>query len=89
MSALREYLAELDLEVLLLEPPEMDAAVVGLVERCGMEPVVCYDRSKVIALLMANDGMDEEEAEEFFDFNIGGAYLGEATPMFLSPIVLH
>lgn len=89
MSTIREHLAELDIEVMLLEPSDMDAAILGLVERCGMEPVVCYDRNKVIAILMERDGMDEAEAEEFFDFNIGGAYMGESTPMFLTPIVLH
>jgi hypothetical protein len=61
----------------------MDAAIVGLVSAFGKEPVVCYDREKVIEILM-EDGMDEEEAEEFFSFNIEGAYVGEATPMFIS-----
>ena len=28
-------------------------------------------------------GMDREEAEEWFDFNTAGAYMGPRTPMFL------
>jgi hypothetical protein len=28
-------------------------------------------------------GMDEEEAEEFFSFNTLGAWVGENTPLFL------
>ena len=30
------------------------------------------------------DGMDRDEAEEFFWFNIEGAYVGEATPVCLT-----
>ena len=38
-----------------------------------------YDYDKIIASLVA-DGMDEDEAEEFYGFNIEGAYAGETTP---------
>ena len=31
------------------------------------------------------DGMTEEEAVEYFEFNIIGAWMGEETPCFLSP----
>ncbi len=33
-----------------------DDCIVGIVERCTMAPIVCYDREKVIAALM-RDGM--------------------------------
>ena len=33
---------------------------------------------------MKRDGMEEEEAVEFFQFNIQGAYLGGATPAFMT-----
>lgn len=42
-----------------------------------------YDSYKVIAILMARDGMDEEEAIEFFEYNIDGSYVGEQTPIFI------
>jgi hypothetical protein len=42
-----------------------------------------YDYNKVIKILM-DDGMTEEEAIEYFDFNIGGAWVGEETPVFVS-----
>jgi hypothetical protein len=41
--------------------------------------------SKIIEILM-EDGMDEEEAYEYYEYNILGAYMGETTPMFLDPI---
>jgi hypothetical protein len=29
------------------------------------------------------EGMDEEQAQEYFSYNIAGAYVGEQTPVFL------
>lgn len=81
--SIREAINELEGEFLLLEPQAMDEAIVGLVAAFGKEPVVCYDREKVIEILM-RDGMSDEEAEEFFDFNIAGAYMGDATPVFIT-----
>ena len=61
-----------------------DEAFIGMVERCGLPaPVVLYDRGKCIQILIDRDGMTYEDAEEFFDFNVTGAWVGEYTPMFL------
>ena len=51
----------------------------------GQEPAVCYDEAAVLSAMVA-DGMTEEEAEEWFEFNTIGAYLGEATPRFLTRV---
>ena len=40
-----------------------------------------YSGEKVIEVLMDRDGMTEEEAYEFMDFNIAGAYMGPHTPV--------
>jgi hypothetical protein len=70
-------------DLLFLDPPEQfDECILGAVYRCTAEPVVCYDQQKVIEALMRS-GMDEDEAAEFFDFNIACAYVGPRTPMFL------
>lgn len=79
----REYLADVHPELIILEPPELDAAILGLVERCGSEPVLCYSRRKLIECF-EKQGMSTEDAEEWIDFNIVGAYLGETTPMILT-----
>lgn len=71
-------------DLLFLDPAEQfDSCIVGVVYRCGMDPVVCYDEEKVIQSL-EQSGMDREEAEEFFSFNTAGAYVGPQTPMFLT-----
>ena len=41
-----------------------------------------YVNGKIISELV-KDGMDEEEALEFYDFNIVGAYMGEFTPIYI------
>ena len=57
--------------------------IVGVVERFGQPPIVCYDKERVIESL-ESDGMEKDEAHEFFDFNQIGAWMGELTPCFLS-----
>jgi hypothetical protein len=32
---------------------------------------------------MERDGMSREDAEEYFDFNVAGAWVGEGMPVFL------
>lgn len=41
-----------------------------------------YSVRLIIDKLIREDGMDELDAIEFFDFNIGGAYVGEQTPIY-------
>jgi len=71
----------------LLKADGFDEAILGVVERIGIQ-AICYDKDKVISILMERDGMDEEEAIEFFYFNIAGAWVGESTPLFLDRMEL-
>jgi hypothetical protein len=66
----------------LLFADGFDDAILGVVERCGFDPVVCYSADKIIDILMKDD-MSHEEAVEYYEFNILGAYVGEKTPMYL------
>ena len=45
-------------------------------------PLAIYSKSKAIQCLI-DKGMDEEQAYEYFDYNVAGAYVGEQTPIFL------
>jgi len=62
-----------------------DDAIVGVAQRDG-EAFVVYDQSKVIQLLRLRDGMDEEGAIEFFEFNIIGSCGGTNAPVFVQAI---
>jgi len=61
-----------------------DDCIVGVVERFGQPPIMCYSKPKVLERLVA-DGMSEEEAEEFWSVNQIGAWVGDGTPCFLTP----
>lgn len=52
----------------------------------GFEPNLwkaVYSRSKVIQILIDRDGMDDEEAVEYAEYNVFGAYIGEKTPVWV------
>jgi hypothetical protein len=61
-----------------------DDAFVGIGRQFG-RPIAVYDRFECIEILI-RDGMSEEEAEEYFQFNVEGAYVGENTPIFLENV---
>lgn len=86
MIADRDLMEEVltDFGALYLEPRAVfDAAIIGMAERAGGLCVVAYDSDACIAALMDADGMDFDEAVEFFEFNTKGAYLGDGTPIFI------
>ena len=62
-----------------------DSAIIGISLRDGVE-IVAYDSAEVIRILRCRDGISQAEAEDFFEFNVLGAWVGEKTPMFLSRI---
>jgi hypothetical protein len=57
-----------------------DDCVIGLAYQ-HTRPLIVYSKKKVIERLM--EDMSRDDAEEFFQFNIGGAYLGAGTPLFM------
>jgi hypothetical protein len=82
---IREELAEeWDTELLFLSEEEFDEAIIGVAERIGDEPVVAYDTTKIVAILSRS--MSVDEAYEFFEFNILGAYVGQKTPLFVTTL---
>ena len=80
-NELKEQLLEMGLEeVVVMEG--YDDCVIGVLERFGTEPVILYDRDRVIDKLMA-DGLTPEEAVEFYEYNQLGSWVGDRTPGFL------
>ena len=57
-----------------------DKAVVGIGARVNLGPVAIYDREKCIKVLTAQ-GLSRDDAEEYFSYNVEGAYVGEYTPI--------
>lgn len=80
MSAVREWVAGFDAELILYDG--FDRAILGVAERASGGLFVCYDRAGVLKALQGQ-GMDEDEALEWYEFNVLGGYVGEHTPCFL------
>ena len=59
-----------------------DDAIVGTVERYGMNTVVLYNKNACIDILMKDSEMTEDEAIDYFYYNVIGSYVGEYTPCF-------
>jgi hypothetical protein len=64
-----------DEEILIADG--FDDAIIGI-ELLSMRLI--YSVSKCIDILI-EEGMNHEEAIEYFDFNVSGAYVGELTPI--------
>ena len=67
-----------DQEILLADG--FEEAFIGVAYQFD-KPVAVFDRARCINIL-ARD-MSQEEAEEYFQFNVEGAYVGPSTPAFL------
>ena len=89
IDQIREWVAQWNEEALLADG--FEDAIVGICERFGAVPVVAYDRDKCIEIIVARSdtsGLDDEEAyeeaAEYFEFNVAGAYVGDGTPVVLT-----
>jgi len=84
MNALREkidnWVGEFypDSEILIADG--FEEAFVGVAVQFD-KPLAIFDRQKCIEILMRD--MSEDEAYEYFEFNVSGAYVGENTPAFI------
>ena len=56
-------------------------ALIGMGTRFAYD-VAVYDYEKCIEILERD--MSREDAEEYFDFNVSGAYVGDNTPVFVT-----
>ncbi len=70
-----------DIELLTMDG--FDDCIIGVCEMIACNPIIAYDMEKVILKNMSN-GMSREEAEEFFQYNQIGAFMGDTTPCFIN-----
>lgn len=72
-----------DVDEGLLLADGFDEAFIGVAHRFGFyAPVAVYDREVCIEILM-RDGANYEEADEYFEYNVLGSWVGEQTPIFI------
>ena len=58
----------------------MDDALVGI---DMVDYVAVYDVNKCVEILMITSEMTRKEAQEYFEYNILSAYVGDYTPRFV------
>jgi hypothetical protein len=70
----------------------LDEAIIGpamVWQKNSHIEVLVYNAEVIRNILMSRDGMDFEEAREFIEFNIEGAYIGPDTPILVWPNDLY
>lgn len=65
-----------------LQADGFDNAIIGVVTDFNSEPRLAYSKALCISNLV-NQGMSYEEAVEYFDYNVAGAYVGKKTPIWV------
>ena len=86
MSEYIEHMLRMDILQGALTVDGHDNAIVGYTgvwDKAGAEYVYVYSSERIVFNLMNNDGMTEEEAWDYFSFNIEGAYMGNRQPLYL------
>ena len=64
----------------------VDDAFIGIGQQFSKFMAV-YDKLKCIEIL-TDQGMSDDEAMEYFDYNVTGAFMGDNTPVFIERIEL-
>lgn len=71
-------------EMEFLKADGLDGAVIGFDEKSER---LIYSVTKIIEILMS-DGMSDEDALDYYYYNIAGAYVGEKTPIYCFDFLL-
>lgn len=83
INRIADYFSDQD----ILRVDGFDDAVIGWTDSWvnGSRPIrLIYDADDLIEIIIKQHGMTEEEAWEYYSFNIIGSYMGENTPVFMN-----
>jgi len=77
---LKEFLILVDEDIVIADG--LSYAFIGLTKSNG-NIIAVYSSNLIVEEMMRSDMMDIETAEEYVQFNIADAYVGERTPLFI------
>lgn len=83
---LDEYLDLIGESVLLCDG--FDEAVIGFSQRMNEPLLAVYSYDKMVDILIERDGLSYEDATEYIDFNVVGAWVGPQTPIIVTSVPL-
>lgn len=81
---INELVSDLGETVLLADG--FEDALLGFAEPMNSPMVAVYDWRKMMDILMNRDGMSYDDAYEYLEFNVLGAWVGERTPIYVKPL---
>ena len=61
----------------------LDEALIGTAYRIDLGEILVYDFDKCVDIFMDINYWTEEEAIDWVEYNVVGAYVGEDTPIFV------
>jgi hypothetical protein len=76
-----EYWKTIDQDVEILKADGYDDCVLGYDYSWDGTIRLIYSVKQIIDKMIKEDGMTDEEAVEYFEFNMRGSYVGEQTPI--------
>jgi hypothetical protein len=76
-----ELIAQINPEAIVIDG--MDTALIGLAYRCGISPVVCYDKTKCAEIVMKEHSLSYNDAMVWLEENVFNVYAGIYTPIFI------
>ncbi len=68
----------------LMFATNFDNAIIGVSMGISCGTKVVYDAEEMAKTLVVSEGITEQEAWEYLEFNTFNAYVGENTPIFVS-----
>lgn len=74
-------LKEIDSSIIIYDG--LNDALIGYCDIFN-KTIAIYDKYKVIEILMKQNNWTEDDAEEYYKYNIIGTYAGELTPAFIT-----
>lgn len=80
---MRSYISDMCEDAMFLAEEKFDSAIIGLAERFGGVEAVAYDVQKVLEIL-EEEFSSMDDAIEWYEYNILGAWMGERTPIFVT-----
>tara|TARA_Y100001938_G_scaffold151147_1_gene246560 strand:- start:7162 stop:7398 length:237 start_codon:yes stop_codon:yes gene_type:complete len=66
----------------LIKADGLDEAIIGVGLQFDKPDRLIYDYDKCVDILIKKNNWTDEEAIEWMEFNVRGAYVGERTPIF-------
>ena len=84
-AEIEQALEELEENTLLMDG--FDEAFIGWSRRINEPLLAVYSYDGLIKVCTERDGMSFDEAVEYVDYNVVGAWVGEKTPIIVMPFI--